>query len=120
MASTESSVGPVAPAYKVDSDPGRYAGRPGAVPQRRSTAPNHLADPVRGVGQLPEKIGAACVEFAFGPLAEGPYRLGGALRGQLAGWHSARRGSYRIIYRVDDNRHRIDDVHIDHRRDVYR
>jgi mRNA-degrading endonuclease RelE of RelBE toxin-antitoxin system len=63
-------------------------------------------------------MGAACLEFIFGPLAENPQRLGGALRGQLTGLRSARRGSYRVIYRIDDDHARIEVIHIDHRRDV--
>ena len=74
----------------------------------------------RDLARLPEKIAAACVEFIFGALAEDPYRLGAELRGQLAGLRSARRGSYRIIYKVDEERDRIDVVHIDHRGDVDR
>lgn len=74
----------------------------------------------RDLGRLPEKIAAACVEFVFGPLADNPYRVGGALGGQLAGLRSARRGSYRIIYSVDDRARRVGVVHIDHRGDVYR
>ncbi|MGH3907259.1 MAG: type II toxin-antitoxin system RelE family toxin [Pseudonocardiaceae bacterium] len=74
----------------------------------------------RDLIRLPEKIGAACLAFIFGPLAEDPYRLGGALRGRLTGLHSARRGNYRIIYNVDDERRRVDVVHIDYRGDVYR
>ncbi|HEV2088120.1 MAG TPA: type II toxin-antitoxin system RelE/ParE family toxin [Cryptosporangiaceae bacterium] len=74
----------------------------------------------RDLIRLPEKIGAACLEFIFGPLAENPHRLGAALRGQLAGLHAARRGSYRIVYRIDDDQHVVDIVHIDHRGDVYR
>ncbi len=73
-------------------------------------------DPLR----LPEKIGGACLAFIFGPLSEQPHRMGGALRGQLTGLRSARRGSYRIVYRVDDELRRLDIVHIDHRGDVYR
>ena len=69
---------------------------------------------------LPEKIAAACLAFIFGPLAEQPRRLGGTLRGQLAGLHSARRGSYRIIYRIDEELRRLDIVHVDHRGDAYR
>ena len=42
------------------------------------------------------------------------------MSGQLAGLRSARRGSYRIVYQVDDELLRIDIVHIDHRGDVYR
>jgi mRNA-degrading endonuclease RelE of RelBE toxin-antitoxin system len=74
----------------------------------------------RDLLRLPEKIGAACVEFIFGPLADNPDRVGGPLRGQLAGLRSARRGSYRIIYSIDDRARRIDIVHVDHRGDVYR
>ena len=74
----------------------------------------------RDLARLPEKIAAACVEFIFGPLAENHYQLGAELRGQLTGLRSARRGSYRIIYKVDVEQDRIDVVHIDHRGDVYR
>ena len=73
----------------------------------------------RDLMRLPEKIGAACLSFIFGRLAENPHRWGGELRGRLAGLRSARRGVYRIVYRVDDDQHRIDIVHIDHRGDVY-
>lgn len=69
---------------------------------------------------MPEKIGAACLALIFGPLSEEPYRLGGALRGQLEGLRSARRGSYRIVYRIDDEQNHIDIIHIDHRGGVYR
>lgn len=74
----------------------------------------------RDLLRLPEKIGAACVEFIFGPLAENPHRLGGALTGQFTGLRSARRGSYRIIYRTVDNLRRIEIIHVDHRGKVYR
>ncbi len=69
---------------------------------------------------LPEKIGAACLDFIFRSLADDPHRLGGALSGHLGGLRSARRGTYRIIYRVDDQLLRVDIVHIDHRGNVYR
>jgi mRNA-degrading endonuclease RelE of RelBE toxin-antitoxin system len=53
-------------------------------------------------------------------LAEQPLRVGGPLTGQLAGLRSARRGSYRIIYAVDEQLELLDIIHIDHRGDVYR
>ena len=74
----------------------------------------------RDLLRLPEKIGSACLEFIFGPLADEPQRVGGPLSGQLIGMRSARRGSYRIIYKIDEQRHQVDIVHIDHRGDVYR
>lgn len=74
----------------------------------------------RDLLRIPEKIGAACLEFIFGPLVENPHRLGGELSGRLAGLRSARRGSYRIVYRIDDERHRLEIVHIDYRGAVYR
>jgi plasmid stabilization system protein ParE len=43
-----------------------------------------------------------------------PLRLG------LGGLHSARRGDYRVIYRIDDQRRRVDVVAIEHRSDIYR
>jgi mRNA-degrading endonuclease RelE of RelBE toxin-antitoxin system len=74
----------------------------------------------RDLTRLPEKIATACVEFIFGPFADNPHRVGGALGGPLAGLRAARRGSYRIVYGIDDGAHRVDIVHIDHRGDVYR
>lgn len=74
----------------------------------------------RDLLRLPEKIGAACSEFIFGPLAEQPLRVGGQLTGEVAGLRSARRGSYRIIYAVDEQLEQIDIIHRDHRGDVYR
>jgi mRNA-degrading endonuclease RelE of RelBE toxin-antitoxin system len=37
----------------------------------------------------------------------------------LAGYHSARRGTYRVIYRIDDRTGTVHVVRIDHRADVY-
>jgi mRNA interferase RelE/StbE len=54
------------------------------------------------------------------PLAREPFRVGRRLRGQLSGLYSARRGSYRIIYRVDNGDGQVEIIHIDHRGDVYR
>jgi mRNA-degrading endonuclease RelE of RelBE toxin-antitoxin system len=60
------------------------------------------------------------LEFIFGPLADEPFRVGGPLGGQLTGLRSARRGSYRVIYGIDERQRRVDVIHIDHRNDVYR
>lgn len=69
---------------------------------------------------LPEMVAVACWEFIRGPLAENPYRVGRALRGQLEGRYSARRGEFRVIYQIFDERVVVRVIHIAHRRDVYR
>jgi mRNA-degrading endonuclease RelE of RelBE toxin-antitoxin system len=76
---------------------------------------------VRDLEKLPEAVAAACVEFIAGALRENPRRVGKPLlRGQWAGLWSARRGTYRIIYRLAEDRHRLQIVHIAHRGHVYR
>lgn len=73
----------------------------------------------RDLQRVPEKIATACVEFIYGPLAENPHRVGKALHDELARFHSARRGDYRVIYTVREDRRLIEIVHIDRRSDVY-
>ncbi|HAS11484.1 MAG TPA: type II toxin-antitoxin system RelE/ParE family toxin [Acidimicrobiaceae bacterium] len=75
---------------------------------------------LRSLDRLPEKIATACVEFVYGGLAENPHRVGRALRFDLEGTHSARRGDFRVIYEIDDDRHVVTVIAIDHRSDVYR
>jgi mRNA interferase RelE/StbE len=74
----------------------------------------------RSLTRLPEGVAAAIVEFMVGPLCEEPERVGRPLLRQLAGYHSARRGAYRIIYRIVVEDHIIRVVRIEHRSDVYR
>lgn len=74
----------------------------------------------RGLQRLPEKIVAACLEFIAGPLAADPYRLGKPLQRELAGYRSARRGAYRVVYEIDDSAHTVIVARIDHRGDAYR
>ena len=70
--------------------------------------------------ELPQSIAAASGEFITGPLVENPYRVGKELRRKLAGRWSARRGSYRVIYRVDEAAREVFVLRIQHRRKVYR
>ena len=70
--------------------------------------------------RLPEKIATACIEFVYGGLAENPKRAGRALRFDLEGMYSARRGDFRVIYEIDDALHVVTVLAIDHRSDVYR
>jgi mRNA-degrading endonuclease RelE of RelBE toxin-antitoxin system len=76
---------------------------------------------IRDLEKLPEAVAAACVEFIAGALRENPHRLGKPLlRGQWVGLWSARRGTYRVIYRLNDEQRRLQVVHLDHRANVYR
>ena len=74
----------------------------------------------RDIRRLPEKVATAVAEFAYGPLVENPRRVGRPLRLDLAGLHAARRGDYRIIYKIDDTANVVRVMSIDHRADVYR
>ncbi len=74
----------------------------------------------RALTRLPEKVATAAVEFLYGSLAANPRRVGKPLKLGLDGLHSARRGDYRVIYRIDDQHRRVDVVAIEHRSDIYR
>jgi mRNA interferase RelE/StbE len=53
-------------------------------------------------------------------LHENPHRAGKALEEPFDGYHSARRGTYRIIYRINEDKHTVEIHSIRHRRDAYR
>ena len=75
----------------------------------------------RALGEiLPEAVATAAYEFITGPLLQEPYRVGRRLLPPLDDRFSARRGTYRIIYRIDDKASVVTVVDIAHRRDVYR
>jgi mRNA interferase RelE/StbE len=74
----------------------------------------------RALRRLPEKVATAAIELIYGPLASNPGRVGRPLRFELEGRHSAHRGDYRVVYRIDDRRRRVEVLAIDHRADVYR
>ena len=74
----------------------------------------------RALRKLPEKVATAATEFIYGPLADNPGQVGRPLRFELEGRHSAHRGDYRVVYRIDDRRRRVEVLAIDHRSDVYR
>jgi len=73
--------------------------------------------PPRG---LPLAVAAAITEFLTGALLDNPRRVGKPLTRELGGYHSARRGAYRVIYRIDDTERIVHVVRIDHQADVYR
>jgi len=69
---------------------------------------------------LPAAAAFAAWEFIDGPLAEAPRRVGAPLRAPFQGLWRARRGDYRVRYRIDDERRLVIVVAVDHRRDAYR
>lgn len=70
--------------------------------------------------ELPETVAAAAYELITTSIATEPYRVGKPLDEPLDGLHSARRGTYRVIYRVDPGKHIVEIHSIRHRRDAYR
>ncbi len=78
------------------------------------TAARQLAE------RLPEAAAVACIEFIFGPLAENPERVGTSLRKPFEGQWTARRGEYRVRYRIEQSDELVYVLDVDHRRDAYR
>jgi mRNA interferase RelE/StbE len=73
----------------------------------------------RDLERLSEKVGGAIVE-SFQAIAADPRRVGKPLRFELEGLFSARRGPYRVIYRLNDEEHLVIVVAVGHRADIYR
>jgi|ERR1700722_1179245 len=69
---------------------------------------------------LPEKVARAAFEFTSGPLLENPHQVGKALRAPLAPAYSARRGSYRVLYLIDDDTRMVLVTAVAYRVDAYR
>ena len=69
---------------------------------------------------LPEKVAAAAYEFITGPLLEDPHRVGKPLNPPMAPAWTARRGTYRILYLLDDTARIVEVTVIRHRSDAYR
>jgi len=77
------------------------------------------APAARDLDRLPNKAFGA-VLGSLEAIARNPRRVGKPLRFELEGLWVARRGPYRVVYRIDDEERQIAVVAIDHRRDVYR
>jgi mRNA interferase RelE/StbE len=73
----------------------------------------------RQIDRLPISVAAAVIE-TLDAIASNPHRLGKPLRFELEGCWSARRGPYRIVYRIDDASYTISVLAIGHRADIYR
>jgi mRNA-degrading endonuclease RelE of RelBE toxin-antitoxin system len=70
--------------------------------------------------KLPEAVAAAVIEFLTTVLVANPHRVGKQLRDDLAGVWSARRGTYRVLYRIYDELREVVVLRVEHRRDAYR
>lgn len=69
---------------------------------------------------LPPSVAAAAWELISGALAADPWRVGKPLHEPYESLHSARRGTYRILYKIDEGKHAIEIRSIRHRADAYR
>lgn len=89
-------------------DPGRYA------LHITPTARRQLAK------KLPEAVAFAAHEFIVGTLLDNPHRVGKRLHAPFGDRHSARRGTYRGVYRIDDGERIVTVVDVAPRRAAYR
>jgi mRNA interferase RelE/StbE len=68
---------------------------------------------------LAPSVAFAAWEFINGPLRQNPKRLGKPLVAPFQGDWSARRGHYRVRYRIDDDKRIVTIVDIADRSDIY-
>ena len=73
----------------------------------------------RDIEGLPQKYAAAVMEL-LPAIAANPQRLGKPLRFELEGFWAARRGTYRVIYAVDEMAGTVTVLAVAHRADAYR
>lgn len=69
---------------------------------------------------LPESVASAVIDLITGDLLQSPRQLGKPLIRELEGVWVARRGTFRVLYEIDDGNHEVIVLRIDHRRDAYR
>ncbi|MDE9366388.1 type II toxin-antitoxin system RelE/ParE family toxin [Luteipulveratus sp. YIM 133132] len=74
---------------------------------------------LRDLDRVPPRYAVAIVEFITSVLPTDPHRLGKPLRAELEGLHGARRGDYRVLYRIDAEVRTVFVHRIDHRGRVY-
>lgn len=75
------------------------------------------AGPPRGI---PLNAAWAIFEFIHGPLSQEPWRVSKPVHDELEGFRGARRGEYRVVFRIDGAERVIRVVRADHRSDIYR
>jgi mRNA interferase RelE/StbE len=74
---------------------------------------------LRSLQALPPRVVEPLVAFIFGGLAAAPRRRGKPLQRELAGRWSARRGDYRVVYRLDEDAKTMYVLKIAGRSDAY-
>ena len=70
--------------------------------------------------ELPEAVAVAVIDFVTTALLDNPHRVGKPLRDDLDGIWSARRGTYRVLFRIREHSREVIVLRVDHRRDAYR
>jgi mRNA interferase RelE/StbE len=69
---------------------------------------------------LPDKVATAVWNFVMGALRDDPQRVGKQLKPPLFPLYSARRGEYRVIYRIVEDVVLVEIIAVAHRRGSYR
>jgi mRNA interferase RelE/StbE len=115
----------------MNRSPRRRTTFPRAEPMTRRRSGKHLAF-LRRHARVSRRLGgrcAACARYqapvaeplvAFGGLVDDPRRRGKPLQRELGGRWAARRGDYRIVYRLDEDTKTMYVLKIGHRAHVYR
>lgn len=75
---------------------------------------------LRSLQTVPPRVSEPLVAFIFGSLAADPRTRGKPLQRELQGRWSARRGDYRVVYRLDEETKTIYVLKIAHRAQAYR
>ena len=75
---------------------------------------------VRALERLPLKVATAIAEFITATLPTALYRLSKPLRFEFAGWRLARRGDYRVTFRMLEDDRVLLVGRIEHRAHMYR
>jgi mRNA interferase RelE/StbE len=74
----------------------------------------------RTIDRLTHPVAVSLVDFIVEPLVNRPHSIGTPLVRELTGYRSARRGPYRVVYRVDEEDRSVNVVRIGHGTDTGR
>ncbi|MBB2891670.1 type II toxin-antitoxin system RelE family toxin [Flexivirga oryzae] len=75
---------------------------------------------IRDLGRIPPRYASAIVEFLTAVLPIDPPRMGKPMHNELEGLQGARRGDYRVLYRIDQEQNALFVIRIDHCGRIYR